>query len=128
MLSKGFVAVLSSPIDKAAVSGFVKSWLDRFEKVEQVAPDSALASMCAVEVTKPEEILWEPNMQFRISNGPDFAWVYLSLDRQVIETTGLPADEISLCLDVLLELDGVTEIVDEHNDKRLDELEAKGLM
>jgi hypothetical protein len=127
MLSKGFVAVVNSPIEKEDVVSYLASWIDRFEKVEQVAPDTG-ASMCAVGITKPDEILWEPNMQFRVTNGEEFAWVYLSLHQRVIETTGLPSEEISLCLDVLLELDGVTEVIDEHNDRRLDELEAEGLM
>ena len=52
----------------------------------------------------------------------------LDFERIVIETTGLPHEKISLCLDILLELPGVTEIVDQHDDRRLDELERDGLM
>ena len=45
-----------------------------------------------------------------------------------METTGLLDDACTLCLDVLLELPGMAEIIDQKNDKRLDELEAEGLM
>ena len=37
-------------------------------------------------------------------------------------------EKIALCLDILLELAGITEIVDQHDDRRLDELERDGLM
>ena len=48
--------------------------------------------------------------------------------RRVIETSGLPNEKIPLSLDVLLELTGVTEVVDQSDDRRLDELERDGLM
>lgn len=127
MISKGYVAVFESPLDKTAISEFVASWLERFEKVEQITSNGGTAA-CAVGISKTEEILWETNLQLRVSNGDDFAWVYITLNRRVIETSGLPVDDISLCLDVLLELPGITEIVEEHNDRRLDELEAQGLL
>jgi hypothetical protein len=40
----------------------------------------------------------------------------------------LPHEKIALCLDILLEIQGVTEIVDQSDDRRLDELERDGLM
>jgi hypothetical protein len=127
MQSKGYVAICSEPLTKTAIGECLKSWLDRFEKVEQVAPKMG-ASTSTISVSSEKEIMWEKNMQFRVLSGPDFAWVYLSLDGLVIETSGLPQDEIALCLDVLLELPNVTEIIDENNDKRLDELESEGLL
>jgi hypothetical protein len=127
MNSKGYVAIFSAPLNKESISLFVESWLERFERVEQVTPEPGL-SATALAIKNREEIMWEPGLQFRVVNGDEFCWVYVTLNRQVIETTGVPSDEISLCLDVLLELEGITEIVEEHNDKRLDELEKQGLL
>jgi hypothetical protein len=45
-----------------------------------------------------------------------------------METTGLPSDQISVCLDVILGLPGLVEVIDQHDDKRLDQLEAEGMM
>jgi hypothetical protein len=63
-----------------------------------------------------------------VIQGDDFSRAYLTRNRRVIETTGLPNEKIALCLDILLELTGVTEIVDQSDDRRLDELERDGLM
>ncbi|MEI9998410.1 MAG: hypothetical protein WDO13_04235 [Verrucomicrobiota bacterium] len=72
--------------------------------------------------------MWEPHLQFRVLNGDQFAWVYVSVDRRAIETTGFQDAEISLCLDVLLELPGVAEVIDERNQRRLEELERAGII
>ena len=96
----------------------------RFEKVEQVVPGSEVTT----EIKKRDEILWEPNLQFRVINGEQFAWVYVSLDKRAMETTGFQDAEISFCLEVLLELPGVAEIIDEKNQRRLDELERAGII
>lgn len=127
MISKGYVAIFDAPLNKESISLFVESWLERFERVEQVTPESGL-SATALAITKREEIMWEPSLQFRVVNGDEFTWIYVTQNRQVIETTGEPVEGISLCLDVLIELEGVTEIIEEHNDKRLDELEKQGLL
>lgn len=127
MISKGFVAVTEAPIDREFVRACVGTWLERFERVEQVAP-MAGNSISTLAVAKADDLMWEDNMQFRVLNGPDFAWVYLTLERQAIETSGLPAGEISLCLEVLLELPGITEVVDQINNRRLDQLEAEGIL
>lgn len=116
---KGFVAVFGAPLGQLEISECVESWMERFEKVEQVIPKME----GTLEVESREEIMWEPHMQFRVINGDQFTWVYVSLDKQAMETTGFQDAEISLCLDVLLELPGVTEVVDEKNQKRLEELE-----
>ncbi len=127
MISKGYVAIFDAPLNKESISLFVESWLERFERVEQVTPEPGL-SATALSISKREEIMWEPSLQFRVINGDEFTWVYVTQNRRVIETTGFPSEEISLCLDVLIELEGVTEIIEEHNDKRLDELEKQGLL
>jgi hypothetical protein len=124
MDAKGFVAVFKEPLGRAAIAECVGSWLERFEKVEQVAPGSE----STLEVKDSADIMWEPNPQFRVLNGDQFAWIYAGLDRRSMETTGFADAEISFCLEVLLELPGVTEIVDEKNQRRLDELEKAGIV
>jgi hypothetical protein len=124
MVQKGFIAVFEAALGKPRIAECVGSWLQRFEKVEQVIPqmDGTL------EVKQPEEIMWEPNMQFRVLNGEQFAWVYVSPEKRAMETTGFQDAEISFCLEVLLELPGIAEVVDERNQRRLDELEKAGII
>lgn len=124
MVQKGFVAVFEAKLTRAAISECAASWLERFEKVEQVVPKME----GTLEIKEPSEIMWEPNLQFRVVNGKQFAWIYLSLDKPAMETTGFQDAEISFCLEVLLELPGVAEIVDEKNQRRLDELERAGII
>ena len=124
MVQKGFIAVFEKALDRALISECVASWLERFEKVEQVIPNME----GTLEVKEPSEIMWEPNQQFRVTNGDQFSWIYVSLDKLAMETTGFQDAEISFCLEVLLELPGVAEVVDEKNQKRLDELEKAGII
>jgi hypothetical protein len=124
MNQKGFVAIFERDLAKADIAECVTSWIGRFEKVEQVIPNMD----GTLEVQEPEQIMWEPNLQFRVLNGEQFAWVYVSLDKRAMETTGFQDAEISLCLDVLLELPGVAEVIDEKNQRRLDELERAGII
>jgi hypothetical protein len=124
MVKKGFIAVFEKPLDRPRLSECVASWLDRFEKVEQVIPKME----GTLEVKEPSEIMWEPNLQFRVTNGEQFAWVYASLDKPAMETTGFQDAEISFCLEVLLELPAIAEVVDEKNQRRLDELEKAGII
>src|SRR5271170_7211276 len=124
MLQKGYVAVFEKALDRASVSECVASWLERFEKVEQVVPRME----GTLEVREPSEIMWEPHMQFRVLNGDQFSWVYVSLDRRGMETTGFQDAEISFCLEVLLELPGIAEVVDEKNQRRLEQLEKAGII
>ena len=124
MVQKGFIAVFEGALGRAHVSECVASWLDRFEKVEQVIPKME----GTLEVKEPGEIMWEENLQFRVLNGEQFAWVYVSLDKRAMETTGFQDAEISFCLEVLLELPGVAEVIDEKNQRRLDELEKAGII
>jgi hypothetical protein len=127
MISSGYVGIFSSPFDQVQVRACVASWLERFEKVEQIPPQSP-HEVATLSVGTPDEILWGKNLQFRVLNGPEFTWVYLTLERNAMETTGLLADEVSLCLDVLLELPGLVEVVPHTNERRLDELEAAGFL
>lgn len=124
MEKKGFVAIFGRELDRARVRECVDSWLERFEKVEQVAP----ANEFTLEVKETKDILWDASLQFRVSNGDQFAWIYLTLDKTAMETTGFADAEISFCLEVLLELPDVAEIVDEKNQRRLDELEKAGVI
>jgi hypothetical protein len=116
---KGFIAVFETELGRKEISECAASWLERFEKLEQVVPKME----GTLEVKEPSEIMWEPNLQFRVTNGQQFAWVYVSLEKRAMETTGFQDAEISFCLEVLLELPGVAEIIDEKNQRRLDELE-----
>ena len=124
MDQKGFVAVFEKPLDRTAISECAASWLERFEKVEQVVPKME----GTLEIKEPSEIMWEPNLQFRVMSGDQFAWIYVSIDKFAMETTGFQDAEISFCLEVLLELPGVNEVVDEKNQRRLDELEKSGII
>jgi hypothetical protein len=124
MVQKGFIAVFEEALARAAISECVASWLERFEKVEQVIPQME----GTLEVLEPGEIMWEPNLQFRVLNGEQFAWVYVSLDKRAMETTGFQDAEISFCLEVLLELPGIAEVIDEKNQRRLEELEKAGII
>ncbi len=124
MIPKGFVAVFQEDLGRPKISECVASWLERFEKVEQVIPKME----GTLEVKETRDIMWEPNLQFRVLNGEQFAWVYVSLDKRAMETTGFQDAEISLCLEVLLELPGVAEVIDERNQRRLDELEKAGII
>jgi hypothetical protein len=124
MEKKGFVAVFSKDLNRIRVGECVDSWLERFEKVEQVAP----ANEFTLEVKETKDILWDTNLQFRVSNADQFAWIYVTLDKAAMETTGFADAEISFALEVLLELPNVAEIVDEKNQRRLDELEKAGII
>ena len=127
MISRGYVAIFSEPHTDSSIRLILQSWMDRFERIEQIIP-GAQAGNSTVTLASPQELLPGDHLQFRILVGGDFTWAYLTRGRRVIETTGLPSEKIALCLDVLLELNGVTEIVDQSDDRRLDELERDGLM
>jgi hypothetical protein len=124
MVQKGFIAVFEEALGREAISECIASWRERFEKIEQVIPRME----GTLEVREPGEIMWEPNLQFRVLNGEQFAWVYMSLDKRAMETTGFQDAEISFCLEVLLELPGVAEVIDEKNQRRLEELEKAGII
>lgn len=121
----GFVARFNEPLDETRLRALIASWLDRFERLEQVV-DNDVATL---QVGEPGEVRWEKNMQFRILDGGQFAWVYITKGSKLIETTGMSAgDEASLCLTLLTELPGIAEIVHDNDEKRLAEMEAEGLL
>ncbi|MDZ4743825.1 MAG: hypothetical protein SGI98_10470 [Verrucomicrobiota bacterium] len=124
---RGYVAIFAHPLTEAVISDIVGLWLGRFDQVEQVLPD--VAEGATKIITSVEEIASDTSYSFRISNGEDFAWAYLTKDRHAIETTSFPGtDEIpAMCLTILVELPNIKEIVDEHDNKRLNELESAGL-
>jgi hypothetical protein len=124
MEKKGFVGIFGKEFTRERVSECVASWLERFEKVEQVAP----ANEFTLEIKGVNEIIWDANLQFRVSNADLFAWVYITLGHATMETTGFVDGEISFCLQILLELPDTVEIVDEKNQRRLDELEKAGVI
>jgi hypothetical protein len=124
MEKKGFIAIFGKEFTRESVSECVASWLERFEKVEQVAPGMEFT----LEIKSVKEIIWDSNFQFRVGNGEQFAWIYVSLDKTAMETTGFADAEISFCLEVLLELSDVKEVVDEKNQRRLEQLEKAGII
>jgi hypothetical protein len=124
MEKKGFVAIFGQPFTRESVSICIASWLERFEKVEQIAPGNEFT----LEIKGADEIIWNANLQFRVSESDLFAWIYVTLDKAAMETTGFADAEISFCLQVLLELPDTVEIVDEKNQRRLDELEKTGVI
>jgi len=123
--SMGFVALFGQPLERPQVCSIVAHWLERFERVEQVAPQGVLTMI----LSEPGDLNLEPNLQFRITNSDQFAWVYLTCGRRIIETTGMPnGEEVSLCLSVLTELPGLERIYSDKDDKKLGELEKEGLL
>jgi len=127
MISRGYVAVFALAHSDESILCILDSWMSRFQRVEQVVPGTQ-AGNTTITLANSGELLKADHLQFRVIQGDDFAWAYLTRGRRVIETTGLPHEKIALCLDILLELPGITEIVDQHDDRRLDELERDGLM
>ncbi len=124
---KGFVGLFKEPLDRQDISEIVSLWMERFGNVEQtIGPHGQVLTQVVRSV---EDIVWEKNLQFRVVSGEQFAWIYLTEDQFVIETSGLaPESGPLLCQDVLKDLPGCTEIIDDKNDRRLDQLEAEGLM
>ncbi len=125
--SKGFVAIFDEPVTQDRVEEFVEIWNDKFDRVEQVPPRDH-NSVSTLLVEKTADLMWEDNLQFRVMTQGEFAWVYITLNKRAVESTGLPSEQISLCLECLLALPDVVEVVDHINDRRLDELEAEGVI
>lgn len=123
----GYVGIFREPLDESKIEELVLRWLERFGHVEQTLGSGAQPLTSVIH--KGEDLRWEKNMQFRVSSGEQFAWLYLTKDRHVIETSGLtPHQGSTLCRDVLVDMPGCNEVIDDRNDKRLDQLEAEGLM
>ena len=123
----GFVGLFAEPLGQQRIEELVLLWLERFGSVEQTIGNSHQALTRAIH--SAADLVWEKDLQFRVLAGEQFTWIYITKDHHVIETSGLVLDNgSSLCRDVLTNVHGCLEIIDEHNDRRLDELEAKGLM
>ena len=129
MISQGYVAIFSHPLAPELIGEIVQSWLTRFEKVEQVAPHTGKGPGFTLAVKEPKYIMYANDaLQFRVVEQAHFSWIYLTVNRRAIETSGFPGEEASLSLEVLLELPYVVEIIPEEDDRRLDELEAEGIL
>ena len=123
-----FIALLEEPLDRERVEEMVVHWMSRFERVEQALPGGEGGAAATMEIRDASDIFWEDYPQFRIGEGAAFAWVYLSLRRKSIETTGFATSGIPLSLEVLLELPRVCEIIDGRNEARLSELERQEIL
>jgi len=129
MISQGYVAIFAKPLDASLIAEVVQSWLNRFEKVEQVAPHTGSGPGFTLSVKETRDVMLGADaLQFRVVEQTHFSWIYLTQNRRAIETSGFAGEDGSLSLDVLLELPHVTEIVAESDERRLDELEAEGLL
>jgi len=129
MISQGYVAVFEEGLEKKAIEEIVASWLSRFDGVEQVAPHAGTGAGFTLSVKEPRDVmLASDSLQFRILQPPNFAWAYLTVGRRVIETSALPDPDLTLPLDLLLELPGLVEIVPDTDDARLEQLEEEGLL
>jgi len=124
---QGFVGVFPEPLERRSIEGLIGIWLERYGSVEQAAGRGAEA--LTIPIRASADVAWNGSIEFRVSCGEQFAWVYITPGHRVIETSGLtPQNGDSLCHDVLVDLPGCREIVNDHDDRRLDQLEAEGLM
>jgi hypothetical protein len=129
MERRGFVGIFSEPLRKARIEEIVMLWISRFGIVEQTVGKGG--QVLTLVIRSEEDLMWsEKDLQFRITSGEQFSWVYLTQDRFVMETSGLCSEGSPdlLCRDVLTNVSGCEEIIDERNDKKLDELEKQGLL
>ncbi|MGF1677805.1 MAG: hypothetical protein ACFCUX_01275 [Candidatus Methylacidiphilales bacterium] len=127
MESKGYIALTSAPLEKRAVTEIIEGWTAQYPRVEQVCP-GAQAGTLTVLIHQPEDILWDQHLQFRVLSGEEFTWIYITLGHRIIETSGLSYEANTLPLDVLLDCAGIEEVIDQSNERRLDELEKAGLL
>lgn len=124
----GYVGLFISDLNQEIIERFVTTWLERFGTLEQTLGGGS--QVLTQKILRIQDLDWKQNdLQFRVLHGEQFAWIYLTRGRRVIETSGLiPHQGTSLSHDVLKNLPGCCEIIDERNDRRLDQLEAEGLM
>ena len=125
--SKGYIGIFDLPLDQSRLAAFVMLWLDKFDQVEQVIPGKQAGNLTAT-IKKMEDILEDRSPQFRVTAGEDFAWIYLTMDKTFVETTGLPVEENVMPLESLLDLPDLKEVVDQFDEKRLQELEKTGII
>ncbi len=127
MISKGYVGLFSKPLDREVMHKVIECWLERFEKLEQLVPGDAQGTS-ALSIKTTADLMWHKNMEFRAIQGEDFTWIYVQADSKVMETSGFPSEQISLSVDVFIELPGIIEIIDDEDEKRLNELEKLGIL
>ena len=84
MISRGYVAVFAEPHTDESIRTILESWLARFEKVEQVVP-GIQAGNTTTAIQSPQDLIPSDHLQFRVIQGQDFAWAYLTRGRRVIE-------------------------------------------
>ena len=104
-------------------------WISKLGNVEQTVGKNG--QVLTLVIRSEEDLMWtEKDLQFRVSSGEQFSWIYLTQDRFVMETSGMCAEGAKdlLCRDVLTNVPDCEEIIDERNDQRLDELEKQGLL
>ena len=124
---QGYVGLFEERLTRRRIEELVELWIERFGSVEQAAGSSHQVSTFTIRSVS--EIIWENDLQFRILAGEQFAWIYVTPNQRVIETSGLAsADGLALSRDILCDTPGCIEIIDEHNDRRLDDLESQGLL
>jgi len=121
----GFVAVFDVPLCEDSIHEIVEIWLESCESVEQVLPNQ----IATTRLEKSCDIMWGKHMQFRLMNGDQFAWAYLTANSRSIETTGMPnGEQPSLCLTVLTGLPHLSRVIEDTNNALLDDLEQQGLL
>ncbi len=123
--AKGFVAVFRSPLDEEAIQKIVSIWLHTCDQVEQVIP-SQIATLRLHDVS---EMIRTKHMQFRLLQGNEFAWAYITTNTHCIETTGLSnGEQPSLSLTALTGLPNLLRVIQDTDHRALDALEQQGLL
>jgi hypothetical protein len=126
ILRKGYVALLKAPLTQETLQAIVEHWLNRFDVVEQVKDGGR--QIATFPIRHPHDVVWEDHPQLRVVAGEQFAWVYFSADRRIIETDGLvPVSGEALSLHVLA-LPECEKVVSDKDDRTLDQWEKEGLM
>ncbi|MEM9443902.1 MAG: hypothetical protein AAGA18_00985 [Verrucomicrobiota bacterium] len=125
--SKGYIGIFDCVLDRSRLKVFAEIWLDKFDQVEQVVPGKQ-SGILTIHIKKSEDILEDKAPQFRVTAGEDFSWIYLSMDKPVVETSGLPVEDNVMPLESLLDLPDLHEVVDQFDEKRIGELEREGLV
>jgi hypothetical protein len=124
---QGYVGLFTEPLDRETIKEFISRWLEQYDTVEQTLGKNG--QVLTQIVHSIDEISWESDLQFRITCQEQFTWIYITENRQVIETSGLVTMAgATLSHDVLVGLEGCSEIIDDKNNRRLDQLEKEGLM
>ena len=127
---RGYVALLDEPLNPERLAEILENWLSRFESVEQLTSvEGAKVAAAAFPIRSMKDVRWEKDLQFRVLAGEQFAWVYLTADRRIIESDGLVGTGGGiLSRDLFTEIPFCERVVSDRDDETLDSWEAKGLM